>query len=1294
MEDSFILLALVIAGVVLTVPVLAIIALLRTKSLSMQLEQQATDHRDEIYQLRREIAELRRIRVEAPPPTRTESAPTVQAAPQVEEPRAARYGTSPDAPAMRQTPPVAADTSLRDLLDVERTQAVAAPSQTIAPVPPQPSIPPASPAPPLVEAPAPIQAAHGETPATQPPAPKTPVPAEVPAAARIGQTSRIPSPPQAAPPPVDSFGTPAWAWHSTDDEPPRKSWAERLRATLPLEEILGMNLFAKIGMVLLVLGFALLGRVALVAMGPAGKVALLYAAAGTLLGGGIWLERKERYRLIGRAGIGGGWALLFFTTFAMWHVPAMRVMDSLTLNCALLLAVAVAMVLHTLRYQSQLVTGFAFLLAFSTVALGQDTVYSLSSGVILALGIVIICLRMRWFELEIFGILASFANHFYWLYKLYPGGVAGHAFPQFWPSCVILVLYWLTFRISYIARGVRSEIDERSSSIAAVLNTTLLLAVMKFQSTRPELAFYALLALGALEFFFGQLPVTRRRRIAFIVLTVLGSLLMLAAVPFKFSGNSIALLWMIAAEALLVAGIVQREIVFRRIALATGIATGALVVWKAASIVEFRQHSETPLVHNGVLLLACSVLFFANTHFFARRWKELFDGLDHILISIQSYIGGITIFLGSWALITGDWTAVAWAALMLGAAFAGRRLASRHQQIQAWLFCGVATLRIAIFNSHFTDLYPHHVAGRLITLPILAALFYLTAALTGSEDLSLALRTLTLWTGSGILAALSWFEVSPLWVAPVWMAFGLALVLVRSKIRLSDFSVQEHVLAVAVTGQLIFFNLQSGTSLTAWLPILLCAAALYGVSRFSALSEAGWYRLAAYAHTWAATGLLAALAWRETSQPWLAPCWILFALALAVADRLFGWEELTWQAQALAALAIARTVWVNLFLTDRWQGIDTRLLTVSVVVLGLYALAQFVRMPQQWRNRSLHHAWSWAGSVLAAWMLWSELSPNAVAVGIAIFGVALFEWGMIQKQRPLRLQAYAALTAAFGRIFFVNLTAVRLPGAAINPAIATVLPIAAIFFYLWMRLRSTQAEPRRLPIQDLMACYGTGCVVALLYFQVNAEWVATAWAATALALLATVWLLRDRVFLYQSFALVAGTTARSLAHNIYGADYFTTHGWNGNFAVVLGTVLLLLAALPIAFPLRARYASEPSPAPLTRLLGLDHPEQWFFFAPVVLLVFLIAVRMNPGMITLSWGVEGLLVILLGLAAGQRSYRLTGLLLLLLCVAKIVFLDAWRLEERDRYITFIVLGAALTLVSMLYNRYRETLRRLL
>ena len=241
----------------------------------------------------------------------------------------------------------------------------------------------------------------------------------------------------------------------------RKSIADRLRMTLPLEELLGMNLFAKIGIVMLVLGFAFLGQYAFTAMGPGARVALIYAAGAVMLGAGIRFESKDRYRLVARAGIGGGWAMLFFTTYAMNHVSVMAVLGSNIIDCILMLVVAAGMVAHTLRYRSQVVTGLAFLLAFSTVALSQDSIYALAAGVILAIGIAAIALRMNWYELEVFGILASYGNHFYWLYKLYPDGFAGRHFPEFWASVMILLCYWAIFRVSYIARKIKSPRDEK-----------------------------------------------------------------------------------------------------------------------------------------------------------------------------------------------------------------------------------------------------------------------------------------------------------------------------------------------------------------------------------------------------------------------------------------------------------------------------------------------------------------------------------------------------------------------------------------------------------------------------------------------------------------------------------------------------------------------------------------------------------------------------------------------------------------------------------------------------------------
>ena len=101
-----------------------------------------------------------------------------------------------------------------------------------------------------------------------------------------------------------------------------------------------------------------------------------------------------------------------------------------------------------------------------------------------------------------------------------------------------------------------------------------------------------------------------------------------------------------------------------------------------------------------------------------------------------------------------------------------------------------------------------------------------------------------------------------------------------------------------------------------------------------------------------------------------------------------------------------------------------------------------------------------------------------------------------------------------------------------------------------------------------------------------------------------------------------------------------------------------------------------------------------FFVPILLLTWLLGIEMRHGMVTLAWGVEGVAVFMLALWLAERSFRLTGLGILLLCVGKILAIDVWGLDPRDRYLTFIVLGAALLLVSFLYTRNREKLRQFL
>jgi hypothetical protein len=81
-----------------------------------------------------------------------------------------------------------------------------------------------------------------------------------------------------------------------------------------LEDLLGGNWLNRVGVGVLVMGVSLLLGYTFENLGPIGKLLIGYLVTSSLLGGGIWLERKEKYSLYGKALIGGGWALGYFTT--------------------------------------------------------------------------------------------------------------------------------------------------------------------------------------------------------------------------------------------------------------------------------------------------------------------------------------------------------------------------------------------------------------------------------------------------------------------------------------------------------------------------------------------------------------------------------------------------------------------------------------------------------------------------------------------------------------------------------------------------------------------------------------------------------------------------------------------------------------------------------------------------------------------------------------------------------------------------------------------------------------------
>lgn len=1096
---------------------------------------------------------------------------------------------------------------------VPASPAAQTPVSTEAPKPQEPPhTPVVAPAAPSAAAPTVPAATHVPPSPTIPPA--SPVPTPRPSTP-VGTTPTPPSRPVPTQPPQIGAQAASQAASSShaSARPPKRQIRD-------IEQMLGTNWLNKIGIAALVIGIALFLAYKFPSLSNAEKVGLGYVVSFGILALGVFLERKDAYRIFARALIGGGWALIFFTTYAMYFVTYTRVIDTEWIDLVLLFAVAWAMVVHTLHYNSQVVTGLAFLLGFTTVAISENTVYCLTAGAILAIGLVAIVHKRSWFELEIFGLIASYVNHYVWLRTVIePMGADRHMFPEFWPSAGLLVTYWALYRWSYIARRIQREVQEHISTLAALLNTGLLLFLLKYQSVRPELAFYALLVLGAIELALGQLPVTRKRRAAVVILSTIGIVLLVAAIPFKYSGMGMAILWLAQAETLIVAGVLTRETLFRRFGFLAAVLTLLDMLYAGAEPIVEARMVQPDLLHAApeyriaVTFLFAGLLFFADAEWIPRRWREAVSSeFEETLFCAISYLGVIAIFVGLWLAFPNLWTAVAWTAAGVALAIAGRTFNAKDLSYQANLF-GLAGFFTAL------SLNVDAASNAPLTSNILAAI---------SPDL---------------------------------------------------FSRSGH-----------------GSFHFDWpfVTTVLVVALLYACAYFSGPKDTTLARVFSAIHSWLAIALLLALTLQESAFPWVSVIWAVFGLLLLIAATRLKRLEFAFQGVLVSGFAAVLALTVNLFAKAPFSLIPTlslRLVTMTLIVACLYFSASWARREGgNWA--AIGAGYTWAGSLLVWMLVLYELQSLHVALGWVLFGLALFECGIFLKSFNLRLQAYVVFATALLRVFLVNVH------ASPHDMVLNTLPLAAIFYYTYWRAETNRgdllAKDKKFVAADL-AYFGTVTVATVLYCRLDAGWVGAGWAIFALLLIAMAWAAKHNVLLHHSLLLAIAVLVRAVIFDLPQPVIQDVPLMDSRSFQIIVASAALFACMAFGFPLRRRLEAEQgSGGFLDSLAFVRRPEQVFFFVPLAMVTALIARDVTQGRVTMAWGVEAVVVFSFALLVGERSFRLTGLGLLLLCVGKIVLLDVWRQDKSDRFTTFIILGIALLLVSFLYTRYSETIRRYL
>jgi uncharacterized membrane protein len=1133
---------------------------------------------------------------------------------------------------------------------------------------------------------------------------------------------------------------------------PSDQQAASVRARLfSLEETLGANWLNKIGIAILVIGLAFFLAYKLQTWGPGGKVLCGFAVSIALLGGGVWLERKPTYRIFARGGIGGGWALAYFTTYAMYHLQAARIVDSLPVDLVLMLLVAAGMVGHSLRYRSQTVTSLAFMLGFATLLTShveephRTVVFSLAASAILAVALVVVTTMRHWAVLELCGLVAVYVSHFVWLNQVLPENHA--AFAEFWPSTLLILLYWLIFRLAYVMRTPLDKREENLSSVSAILNAGGVLGLLKFQSAHPEWAFWTLVVLGVLEMGLAWWAKEKRRQ-AFVVLSTIAVVLLVSSVPFRFHGVSWPVLWLVQAQVLAIAGLRLGEPVFRRLGLLVGLITGGVLALHDVMPLAIERLFATDSSRHWSLtagLALSAILYWTHAEVYPRRWPEIAENaLESFALKISSWLALGAAATCLWVVLPYRWLPTGWLSLFLVLVFAGHWFRAKHPLVEGdVLALGAAgllfldhVLPLAFFRLNNADPGQHPVETTVLALAVVA--YWLRSEVfprvlpgPGVENspalagwLAFVLPCAS-WLGLGAAAAAMWAGMADQWLPLGWIVLFLALVIAGHRFRAIMPPLEGDVLALFAASVLVFHRVLplvfyrfdhvdpgghvaettvlSLAALVFWLRGELLPRVLPKLPPSPSWDPAAWEGVMLPLASCIGTASAAAAVWVAMPAQWVAVAWLAMVVALGFAA---DWIESVGLALQTDALAIAALLGLGGW--DLWRR-DWNHRTLLLIGAALLYCAMRRKTVVGTRNY-VPAAYSWAAAVLLLLLTSNIFQDPWIAPVLAALCVALFEIGRFVRKGFLRWQGFTLLAFAYcfylaGDLPYGVFGLTGAPGSKAftiaGSHLLEVLILIAGGYWLLERTRDKERSSKAEHVVGLLAdAAGSFCLMVWVgvrfpfYVPGGEGWIAAAWAGMATVLMALAWLMRRRTFVVQAILLAVAAVLRGLLFDLVGE----AHGnfWHGTLYHLSVAALVLVAALPLAFRLRGpEFWQGASLAPPEPIAGaLRHPEQWFFFAPFGMMVAALAVKLSSGHITIAWSLLGLGTFLFALAVGERSFRLAGLALLLVSVAKILLMDVWALAPPDRYTTLIVLGLALLAVSFLYTKFSATIRKYL
>lgn len=1026
-----------------------------------------------------------------------------------------------------------------------------------------------APAPQVAQAPSKAEPAKPLKPMPAGPAPPKPQGAVHPPA-RPAAADRVVMPaPKKSPPPKIAARSP-------------NSWVSQAFGGADWEAVIGGNWLNKLGALVLVVGIALLLAYSVAHLEPIGRVALGLAVSVAMLGTGVVLWRRERYRIFAEGLLGGGWAGLYFTTYAMHGLEAARIIDSPLLGTVLLFAVAVGMVGHSLHYRSQAITGLAYFIVFATLAISELSGFALVAGVPVVASLLYVAHRFGWERMAVAGLVLTYGSFLLRYNGLQATGSAevDWAFGQ-----VLILAYWLVFEAFDVLSLIKGRTDEIAYTLFPLNSAGFLgISIIEWNQASPgnlfvffSLAGGAYVASAVLRGRFVDAPAgptvpdvavgRRLEEITYEAAIALAAALFALGIYLRFDGWQMTAAWLLEAQMLILAGLRLRQKFLRTLGSVVIVLPALRVVGIDLTFPEQLEIAGSALRHGTPVALLAATVLFVNRGLLRLTKSVRAAHLEHLYTYAASFILALIIAYE----VPLEFAPLGWLALavLLFESSVFTRLA--ELRYQAYAVAAIAwTL---IFAATVLDLAPAPESVWTLLAP--AALFGYGAATrmyrrprAVDEEERQAVFDVASLLGSLAVAILIWHVAPAAWVAVGWLLLGLVLVEVGFGAQESSLRVWGHAALLVAFGRTFMANFANvgetfGVShrLLTLVPMI---AAYYYVAlrlreardRYVPMSvEDLLERVYLYLPVILGTVLIRF----ELGRAPAVIGWMVLALPLLAVGLRRDVGDFRFQAYVLAALVFVRAWATNFYVGGTILGVPGRLFAGIVVTAGLLTAYVLVRRSPElaspaagnrldgligWLDEHVYGGLSLMATVLGAVLLYYELGAAATAIGWMVLCLTLLAVGLRWDLVDFRLQAYVLAGVVFARAwainFYLDTTLLGVPTRLFTGIAVTAGLFAAHFMMRRQRAIENGSRDDRFGAlvawadehaASALSLLATVLLAAFLFYEVSGSLLTVAWGLQGTALLFAGFALRDRQLRLSGLVLLGVCTLKAFFYD-------------------------------------------------------------------------------------------------------------------------------------------------------------------